>query len=424
MKGLKPPRLYVHERVWADERSAARLRRTLPFIEADEVLDLTDAGIPDEIAAGRLPTSRRRLGKEPELWAQDPALVFGTFRFEDPPSSEEVSSVLEGCPEGASDIHVRFLLGDPSVIYDEQHRPEDDRRIGMVCRHTYHLHSMCGCLFRCHYCGFGRSAVITLNLEEFAEAVCGFLRERPWLKVLPYDINGDVLALEPEYGATEILARKFRELGGRYLCIHTKSDNVQPILPLADLGSIILLWTLQTSRTVELFEPGTATCQDRIRSAELAYEAGFPVRYKFKPIIPVRGWQDDARETIARAFRTVRPEVVSMCTLAWMDAEDLPEVLDASELDPEMLASAMEARERMRGVRTGPFPPETREEMYRFFIQTIREFDPEVPISLSTEAPELWEELGPELGMRPADYFCACGPACTPGRRMTITGGD
>ena len=47
----------------------------------------------------------------------------------------------------------------------------------------------------------------------------------------------------------------------------------------------------------------------------------------------------------------------------------------------------------------------------------IRRHNANVPVFLCTESPELWREFGPELGMTPGSYICACGPQTPPGAR-------
>ena len=76
-----------------------------------------------------------------------------------------------------------------------------------------------------------------------------------------------------------------------------------------------------------------------------------------------------------------------------------------------------ESKEAMRGVVTGPFPPEVRAEVYSFYLDEIRKHDRDVPVFLCTESPELWREFAPRLGFEPGNYACACGPQSVPGMR-------
>jgi hypothetical protein len=90
-------------------------------------------------------------------------------------------------------------------------------------------------------------------------------------------------------------------------------------------------------------------------------------------------------------------------------------------LDPEFVAAAETARAELRESRVGPFPDELRERVYRYYLTEIRHRNTEIPVALSTESLAMWERLGADLGMNPANYVCGCGAAATPGRRALDT---
>jgi hypothetical protein len=72
----------------------------------------------------------------------------------------------------------------------------------------------------------------------------------------------------------------------------------------------------------------------------------------------------------------------------------------------------------MFGKKYGPLPHEARAEIIRFFIEEIRSVNPKVPVGLCLESYEMWQQFGPELGMRAERYLCNCGPQCTPGTAL------
>jgi len=112
---------------------------------------------------------------------------------------------------------------------------------------------------------------------------------------------------------------------------------------------------------------------------------------------------------------TVEPDNLAMCTVAWMSLHELEHCIPPEILDPAILKSAREAREETRGVRVGPLPHEVRKAIYTHYIDEIRKRNKTVPIALSTETPELWDELGPLMGSDRKSYVCGCGPMCIPG---------
>jgi hypothetical protein len=111
-------------------------------------------------------------------------------------------------------------------------------------------------------------------------------------------------------------------------------------------------------------------------------------------------------------FRRTRPDVISLAMFMWMDVAEMKR-----RLDPELLTAAEAAAELMADRRCQPFPPDVRVEVYEHYFREIRRHDAEVPVSLSTESPEVWKRLGPKLGCSPPTYVCGCGPNSTPGRK-------
>jgi hypothetical protein len=102
---------------------------------------------------------------------------------------------------------------------------------------------------------------------------------------------------------------------------------------------------------------------------------------------------------------------------------EVRDIFDVSLWDNEYLGyvdeyADMEPDQRPRGIFPNGkqvFPHDARAKVYRFFLERIRNLSRDTRVALCGETPEIWEELGSELGMEPADYVCACGSTSTPG---------
>ena len=167
------------------------------------------------------------------------------------------------------------------------------------------------------------------------------------------------------------------------------------------------------------------TTSERIEAARKCQEAGYHVRVRFSPIIPVRNWREENAAMIAELTAKVKLDVLTMDLLAHMPGERLDANLDMDLFDPEYL-------ERTRAIYRGPHPGvpispagkqiwlhEERAEVYRFFVERLREGDADVPISLCDETPAMWVELGGRLKSGdPSCYVCTCGPTSVPGNPL------
>ena len=150
---------------------------------------------------------------------------------------------------------------------------------------------------------------------------------------------------------------------------------------------------------------------------------GVPVRYKFKPMIPIRNWREEYAKSIETMLRVSKPESVGFCVIMWMSLEDVGKKVPLELLDPEYVAAAREAAEDLAGNVVAPFPHHVRKEIYQFLIREVRKYDKDVLLYVSTESREMWTELAEELGQSPNAFFCGCTPVGVPGRKLSLSEG-
>ncbi|MGD8238497.1 MAG: hypothetical protein PVH68_08105 [Armatimonadota bacterium] len=413
MNELSPENVYVTADVHDRPECAARLERMLACIECDSVETAADDAALARIAAERGWARTAKWGTIKDR--RDPDIVFTTAKFHDAERQRERA-------ERHPDLRARDLLGYHTCWFRPDGEPEWRRsRKGIVCQSAYQLHSIAGCPFRCHYCGLGGLIRVLLNMEEY----CGRLDE--WLELAPdqrlykWDNQTDVLCFEPEYGASNLLVDYFARSEHQYLEIYAgKSDNVDFLLDLEHRGRTILQWSIGARTQTDIFEEQTASMEARIEAARRCQEAGYIVRFRFSPIIPVKNWREENAELIRLIFERTKPDVISLCAFGWMDVDEARECLDCSLLDEDFVA-AMEAAApfvRERGYTSGggrPMPHDARAVMFDFLIGEIRRASPDTVVALCLETEEMWRTFADRLGMTPGNYVCNCGPMSTPG---------
>ena len=413
MYPLDPPAVYIHGDVMADARWR---RRALGVVEAlgrpVEPVVFTDEHLPAMLADG-LAAHRKPMGTLDEV--RDPIVLFNTFRF-DGRYAERVAA-LEAAGLDPKGTPLRALLGYGAFHWANYNLDGDPSRFDKVCRPCWRIHLQQGCLHKCLYCGFGGLLVASVNVEQYCEHLGEIVRRHPWQTTYLLDDDADPPCLEPEHGCLGPLMEWFGTLDGRYLVVHTKTWNTDWVGHVDHGGNSIFVWSLSGRTQSRLLEPDTATTEQRIEAARVAQEAGIQIRYKFKPIIPVKGWRDDAAHAVDLLFERTRPDVISLCVYMWMDVDEMTRRLPADALDPELLAAAQARRDEMAHTRARPFPQEIRQEIYEHYLAEIRRHDPDLPVSLSTENFKMWGAMGPKLGFTPTNYVCGCGPQSTPGKR-------
>ncbi len=413
MYDLSPPTVYVHKDVLADERCRRRMERVVQALKSPVKPQVfRDEDLPEMIRQGLL-AGRIPMGMLSEV--RDPVLLFRNFRFDD--GQEEQMRWAGSQESDGGEGAWRALLGYGAFHWANYNLADDPQRRHKVCRPCWRIHLQQGCVHRCAYCGLGGLLVSMLNIEEYCRYLGQIMERHPWQETYLLDDDGDPPCLEPEQGTLSYLIEYFGTLAGRYLVVHTKTWNTDWLRDLQHHGNTIVVWSLSGQTQSTALEPRTGTMAQRIEAARVAQEAGYTIRYKFKPILPVRHWREEAAEAVEVLFAHTRPDVISLCVFMWMSLEEMLARVPRELLDEECVQAALEQRETMQGVITGPFPPEVRERIYRHYLQEIRRHDPEVPVSLSTESPEMWKRMGPELGARATTYVCGCGPNAVPHAR-------
>ena len=111
----------------------------------------------------------------------------------------------------------------------------------------------------------------------------------------------------PAHEVTDKLDRVYDNVD-RYFIIHTKSANVDFLRTVDHRGHTIPCWSLAARTQSTEMEALSGTTEQRIEAAAKCQDWGLPVRFKFKPFIPVRGWREEAREMIRLMFERTRPD--------------------------------------------------------------------------------------------------------------------
>ena len=431
MYKMKPRHLYAMDWALQDERNVARLERLVAGLgrKMSEVQVISAEQLPEAITtSGWIGEVRQGAYRE----VGDPDFLFTAFKWLTPAQRDEVAktelyqqcvaahAAYGDCKQWFTGGRILAMLGAAPFYHYEL---RDKWNPGLVCWSLHDLHSAWGCVHRCSYCQRGSVYVVNLNVEQFADKVGELADENRWQKTFRYDVEQDVFALEPEYGACERLVHDFARRDDQYLILFTKSANTDFLLPLAHNGHTIMLWTLSTPYASRRYEAKTGTMEERIEAAQRLQEAGYTIRFKLKPIIPHRNWREETTQMFEYLYERVKPDNLSMEMVFVDSMAELDETMGRDTLDPAFVAAADQAEAERghcwRGDLDGekPFPFEVKEEVYRHVISESRRLSPDTPLTLCAETQRMWAALADLLDGDPWNYPCNCGPLCTPGRQ-------
>jgi len=417
MLSMSPAHVYVTTDALKSPSGAATVRRICEAISSAEPEIVTEeqlAQIVPERDWGRFPA----WGMVPPQERRDPELVLTTGKFGLSP--EQMKKRAEALPQ----LRVNDLLGHDFFWF----RPDGEpwwrkQRGGVICQSAYQLHSITGCPFRCDYCGMGNVIRMLVNVDEYVEQLDGWMDIAGEQRLFKWDNRSDVSCFEPEYGLSARLVDFFARKPDRYLEIYIgKSDNCEHLLNLDHRGKTILQWSIGPHTQCEQMEERTASMDQRIEAGRRCREAGYIVRYRFSPLVPVRNWREECSDLIEKLCTRAQPDIISLCAFGWMSHDAARQRMKMDLFDPQFVA-AMEAvapfigeRDVRCGAQTIPF--EARYVMFQHCLQEIRRVRPETHVALCLEPGEMWAAFHGRLRGGPEGYVCNCGGHCAPGNPM------
>jgi spore photoproduct lyase len=425
MKPFQPQNFYITQWAAEDPRCVARMERLMGGfgMPVDRVQLLSEDDLEEIIRAKDwfdLDVRQGQIG-----FSGDPDVVFNKLLFPTPEERAEIEQrheMLRHNPGGGyTHGFLRMLYG----IHDGYHYEDGPakRESGVNCWSLYDLHSAYGCFHKCRYCRRGRVTSLALNIEDFLDATDRLMAANPWQRVFRYDVETDCLPLEPEYGMCRALVEHYAKLPDHYVILFSKSDNVDFLLDLPHQGHTIMLWTLSTPTVSRQIEVDTATTEERIEAARKCQQAGYTVRFKCKPIVPIARWHEEATDMFEKLFAAVQPDNISMEMLFFDSMAEFRAIFPVELFDPALLAR-MDEIETTTGFtdRSHPFPDDVRAEIYTHYLREIKRLSPHTRVSLCAETQAMWDLLAGELDCTFSAFACNCGPVALPGIRHAELG--
>ena len=423
MVPLKASKIYIVEGIEDDPILRQRARRLESRIAADSIEHIGDAGF-NHIAEKELKSSRHGMKSDFE-----PIVIFNKFRFDDTPEikakrKRDFPALFVSSRQNLSGYGVSGFGG---FDWRESGSKTYRERTGLVCQPAWQIHTIWGCHYRCAYCSLGHYINIMMNLEDFVSRLDGYIEKASGQTLYQYDNGTDTVCFEPEYGGARLLVEYFAGRENESLELYVgKSDNVDFLLNLDHRGQTVCCWSISGQTQSTLFEYKTANMDARIASAQRCQVAGYHVRFRLSPIIPVRNWEAENREMIEMLFSETLPDVITFETLRFLDYDAIESSFDLSLLDPEFVQVMQESQDAKQ-VQGGQIPHDYRKKVYRFIIDELERVSPQTPYALCRAPRIMWDEFADDFakhGQTPDYYVCNCGPTSAPGHELLKTCGE
>ncbi|MGA2065273.1 MAG: radical SAM protein [Thermoguttaceae bacterium] len=294
---------------------------------------------------------------------------------------------------------------------------------GNACPNYWHFSPYGFCPYGCHYCylagtsgvWFSPTVKIFLNLEEILAEVdrTATRLARPTAFYLGKLQDG--LALEPLSGYARTMVPFFARHPYARMVILTKSADVENLLDLDSRGRTILSWTVNASEVARHYERNTPDVTARIEAMRRCAQVGYPLRAVVMPIIPVADWREIYRRLMVTLLGSVPLSRITLgCICSYPQAQRLMELkLGKQNAISTLLrgtplshfgrgTTGHGARGEGRPPDLGPTRPDdgrlrfsrsTREEVYRYLIESVRRQRPDLEIGLCLEDESMFASL-------------------------------
>ncbi len=266
-----------------------------------------------------------------------------------------------------------------------------------------------GCFYQCEWCflkGTYRTEFpfisVRLQYDKIKDAIRKKLNGAPKPIIFNTGELADSLSLEHLTRAGRELIPWFGKRENGYMFMLTKSDNVDLILDLPHKGHTILAWSLNAPEVSREFRIGAPSFEKRLEAARKAQEAGYRIRFRIDPVLPVPEWERKYREMIRRMFEKVTPERITIGTLRFQQnmynsrEHFFPKGSGIWEFVKQM-EPMFPPKVFVEGCRPKSgkysFLEEERVRIFKFVKREIRKHS-DCPIALCKESANVWDKVG------------------------------
>ena len=220
----------------------------------------------------------------------------------------------------------------------------------------------------------------------------------------------DSLAMEHLTRAGQEFIPWFGKSRNGYLFMLTKSDNVDDLLDLDHNGHTAIAFSLNAPEISRKFEIGAPSFTRRLEAARKVQEAGYPLRIRLDPIVPVDGWREMYADVVKRIFDVVTPERITLGTLRFEEQfyrmrhnffTTGPELQVIMENMTPMFEPRLTGKSKKPKVGKYSFAADKRAEIFGFVLGEIRKYS-HTKIALCKESEDVWRRVGLDVSR------CSC----------------
>jgi len=220
-------------------------------------------------------------------------------------------------------------VGDGSIItrFDKTDPPK--KPTDVVCPHFLELKWAYGCPFDCAWCYLkgtlrflpAKTAPHMKDKDKIVSHLASFLEETNHGSSYPGEILNtgelaDSLMFENNgHSLSKMVMPIFETQEKHRVLFLSKSDYIQNVLRMETSHKPIFSFTINAFPVSKRWERRAPSSQRRLNAARLLSEAGYEVRLRIDPIVPIKNWKPAYKALIDRIFDKFTPERITVGSL-------------------------------------------------------------------------------------------------------------
>lgn len=308
-------------------------------------------------------------------------------------------------------------IGDGSIITRFEKTPLPSNPTDVVCPHFLELKWAYGCPFDCSWCYLKgtfrfRPEGIKPVIKDYAKIeqhVREFINvETHGHESLPPEIlnTGEIAdSLMWENGHnpfSKFIIPLFESQKKHKVLFLTKSTNIKHLLEINPHNQVIISFSLNADKVAKKWEKKAPVVSKRIDAASRLAEAGYEIRVRIDPMVPMAGWQESYIELIDQIFTEFKPERITLGSL-----RGLQSTINGTK-DKSWKIYLEEKSNWGKKIEFS-----NRYTMYLHLIKHLKEKHDYTDVSLCKETVQMWEKLksrfkSPDMDYKKIRCNCIC----------------
>jgi spore photoproduct lyase len=226
------------------------------------------------------------------------------------------------------DDSLAFLVrrvGDGSIITRFEKTPLPANPTDVICPHFLELKWATGCPYSCAWCYLRGTLRFAPKKSRPSVKLYDKIEQHTRTFLKNVDGSGELLntgelsdSLMNErngYPFSKFIISIFQEQKVHKVLFVTKSNNISNLLDIDGQDNAVISFSLNADMVARRFETGAPAVAERIEAASRLSKAGYEVRIRIDPMVPVPNWQSQYLSLVDAVFSQFIPSRITLGSL-------------------------------------------------------------------------------------------------------------